>query len=270
LSDETNMHLHRVLSALLLIPAFLLIVHAGSPLIFHLLVGLVVILAAWEFAQLCPAGADTRLGLLTAAGAIAWQGSLALGVGAEAVPLGVAALALLRLVSSRAGFREAAIRGAWLLLGAAYAGGFLGTAALLRNLPAGRELIYLLVLTTWAGDSGAYYAGRSFGRRPLAPAISPKKTLEGAAGGLLAAALVALIAGRWFLPGFSGAEAAVLGLLLAVVGTLGDLVESALKRAVGVKDSGALIPGHGGVLDRLDSLMFAGPFLYALVRLGVL
>jgi phosphatidate cytidylyltransferase len=262
------MHLRRVLSALLLIPAFLLVVIAGSPLVFHLLVSLAIALAGWEFARLCPAGADRDLAPLTVAGALAWQAVLLLGGRVEIVLLVLAAAGLLRLLWARAGFRDGGVQAAWLLLGTVYTGGFLGTAGLLRDLTAGRQLVVFLMLLTWAGDIGAYYVGRGLGRHPLAPAVSPKKTVEGAVGGLLAAAVTAAVAGRWLLPGAAWAAVAGLGLLLAAVGMLGDLAESALKRAAGVKDSGAIIPGHGGVLDRLDSLMFAGPCLYGLVRLG--
>lgn len=262
------MHLRRVLSALLLIPAFLLLVYAGSPFVFHLLVGLVVILAAWEIARLCPAGSDTGLALLTVGGALAWQAALVLGAWSTGVPLVLAVVALLRPLAGRVGFKDGLIQGAWLVLGAAYTGGLLGAAGLLRDLPAGRELITLLMLTTWAGDIGAYYIGRWLGRRPLAPTVSPKKTLEGAGAGILASALIAGGVGRWLVPGLAWPAAAGLGVLLAVAGMLGDLAESAVKRAAGVKDSGTIIPGHGGVLDRLDSLLFAGPCLYLLVRLG--
>jgi phosphatidate cytidylyltransferase len=98
--------------------------------------------------------------------------------------------------------------------------------------------------------------------------VSPKKTLEGALGGIAGTALVAALGSDWIWPHFPIGKAIWVGVVLAVVGMLGDLAESAVKRAAGVKDSGAMIPGHGGVLDRLDSLIFAAPFLYALVRMG--
>ncbi|MBI4537553.1 MAG: phosphatidate cytidylyltransferase [candidate division NC10 bacterium] len=262
------MHHRRVLSAVLLIPAFLLFIHASSPLAFHLLVSVAVALAGWEFARLCPVQTGRGFGLLGAVAALLWQASLVRGSGAGLVTLALTGAALLRLLWTRAEFRSGAIQAAWLVLGAAYVGGFLGCAGLLRDQPAGRQLVYFLMLTTWAADTGAYYVGSTVGRRPLAPALSPKKTVEGAVGGLLATALTALIAGHWLLPALSWWAAVGLGLLLAAVGMAGDLCESGLKRAAGVKDSSGIIPGHGGILDRLDSLMFAGPCLYALVRLG--
>jgi phosphatidate cytidylyltransferase len=140
--------------------------------------------------------------------------------------------------------------------------------SLLRALPEGRELIYLLVCTIWGGDIGAFYIGSRFGEKPLAPRISPRKTVEGALGGMVVAMVVAIAGSFWIWPELRLARAAPVGLLLAIVGILGDLCESVVKRGAGVKDSGALIPGHGGVLDRLDSLMFACPVLYAVSRLG--
>jgi len=134
-------------------------------------------------------------------------------------------------------------------------------------LDGGAYLILFLFLVTWAGDSGAYYAGVSLGSRQLAPVISPNKTVEGLIGGF-ALALVAAWAGRmWFLPSFSVPECVATGVLLTAAGLLGDLTESAMKRSASVKDSGMLIPGHGGMLDRLDSLMFTAPVFYYYVTL---
>jgi phosphatidate cytidylyltransferase len=126
--------------------------------------------------------------------------------------------------------------------------------------------------TTWllamiaVSDSGQYYCGRAFGRRKLAPAVSPAKTVEGAVGGVLVAAHVGAVTGPWALPGVSVAAAAALTLALALAGIAGDLFESLLKRSAGVKDSSQLIPGHGGVLDRIDSHLFAAPVFYLFLR----
>ncbi len=260
------MHRQRVLSALLLIPPFLLLVRYGSPFHFSLLVGLAVALVAWEFARLCPAGSDAWLAVLSVAGALAWQATLAAGAGAGPVAALLAAIALGAAVLGEE-FKAGTLRAAWAVLGALYAGGLLGAAALIRGLPSGEQLIYYLAAITWAADIGAYYAGRRWGRRALAPRVSPGKTLEGAAGGV-AAALVAAAAGNGWAWHLSWGAALGAALFLSLVGMVGDLAESAVKRAAGVKDSGALIPGHGGVLDRLDSLVFATPALYGLAWLG--
>jgi phosphatidate cytidylyltransferase len=130
----------------------------------------------------------------------------------------------------------------------------------------GPQALTWLVAVIAASDSAQYYTGRAFGRRKLAPAVSPAKTVEGALGGLVAAAIVAPLAGAWWLPAIGLPAAAGLGLLLAAFGMTGDLFESLLKRSAGVKDSAALIPGHGGVLDRLDSYLFAAPCFYIFLR----
>jgi phosphatidate cytidylyltransferase len=261
------MHRRRVLSALLLVPPFLLLVEFGSPLHFSLLMGLVVGLTAWEFSRLCPAGVDAGLVSLTVLGALAWHAALVAGVGATPVAGFVAGAALLRATLGAREFRDGVLQAGWGMLGAAYAGGLLGSASLLRALPEGRELIYYVAAVTWAADIMAFYTGSRFGRRRLAPRVSPKKSVEGAAGGLAAAALAGLLGNgwAWHLPWPAAPVAAI---ILAVVGILGDLAESAVKRAAGVKDSGGLIPGHGGVLDRLDSLVFATPVAYGLAWLG--
>lgn len=127
---------------------------------------------------------------------------------------------------------------------------------------------FLLAQTiTWLSDVGAYAVGRTFGQRKLAPAISPSKSVEGALGGLVCAALTALAANASFGLGLAPLAALALGVLLSVAGQLGDLAESLLKRQAGIKDSGALLPGHGGILDRLDSLLIAAVAAYYLVRL---
>jgi phosphatidate cytidylyltransferase len=130
----------------------------------------------------------------------------------------------------------------------------------------GREAALLLIIVVVASDSAQYYAGRAFGRRPLSPTLSPKKTMEGALGGLLAGALTLALVGHWWWPAAPAALRFGLGALLVVLGITGDLFESMLKRAAGVKDSAALIPGHGGVLDRIDALLFAAPVYYTMMR----
>jgi phosphatidate cytidylyltransferase len=130
----------------------------------------------------------------------------------------------------------------------------------------GREAALLLIVVVVASDTAQYYAGRAFGRRPLSPALSPKKTVEGALGGLLAGALTLAVIGHWWWPAPPVALRFALGGLLVILGITGDLFESMLKRAARVKDSAALIPGHGGVLDRIDGLLFAAPVYYTMMR----
>ncbi len=150
----------------------------------------------------------------------------------------------------------------------------------LRREPDGLTLIFLVLAVTWLGDTGAYFAGRFAGKTPLFPRVSPKKTREGVVGGVVLAvvgALLVKVIGDQLLPW--GAEQPIalgwislilLGIGLDLLGVLGDLVESMLKRAFGVKDSGWIMPGHGGILDRVDSLLFSGPLLWALLQVRAL
>ena len=262
------MHRQRILSALLLIPLFLLLVQFGSLIHFTLLVGLAVGLAAWEFSRLCPLGADPWLSGLTVLGALIWYAATLYTGNLAGILALLSAVALLRAILVRGEFRVNVQQAAWMILGVAYVGGLLSFPSLLRGLNDGRQYVYFLAFTTWAGDTGAYYVGSRLGRRPLCPGISPKKTVEGAVGGIIATVILALAGSAWIWPNIPWGRAAVAGLVLAVVGIAGDLCESAVKRAASAKDSGGIIPGHGGVLDRLDSLMFTGPVLYALIWIG--
>jgi phosphatidate cytidylyltransferase len=126
----------------------------------------------------------------------------------------------------------------------------------------GREWLVFLYFVIWASDIGAYAVGMPFGKHRLYEKVSPKKSIEGFVGSLAAAAGMALLCRAWFMPPVGMAEAVGIALALAAIGTVGDLVESLFKRAAGVKDSGSVIPGHGGVLDRMDSMLFAAPVLY--------
>ena len=130
----------------------------------------------------------------------------------------------------------------------------------------GREAALLLILTVAISDTFQYYSGRTFGRRLLAPVVSPKKTIEGAIGGFVGAALALAIIGAWWLPHMGLVARVLLGLAIAAVGIVGDLFESLLKRSVSMKDASSVIPGHGGVLDRIDALLFAAPVFYVFVR----
>jgi phosphatidate cytidylyltransferase len=134
----------------------------------------------------------------------------------------------------------------------------------LRVIPGenGPDLLLLAMLCVTLSDAGAYYVGSAFGRHRMAPVISPKKSWEGAAGGVFGSVVGALLGHFWFFRRLPLAHAITLGIVLCAAGILGDLAESMLKRTAGVKDSSALLPGHGGVLDRVDSLLVAAPVLY--------
>jgi phosphatidate cytidylyltransferase len=148
------------------------------------------------------------------------------------------------------------------LFGAIYVGWLLGYAIWLQNRADGPQLVLFLVGVTWAGESAAYLVGSSLGRHRLAPILSPRKTVEGAVAQIIVSVAAALALAAWLLPSCGLAGAAGAGILLGVIGQVGDLAESAIKRSIGTKDTGGLIPGHGGMLDRIDSLLFNAPALY--------
>ncbi len=157
---------------------------------------------------------------------------------------------------------------AWTIAGIIYIGWMISYWIGLRNLAAGRELVFLAMFTTFANDTGAFFIGRSWGKHHLAPSISSGKTWEGAVGGLLSSVAAAFIISAIFRIQFSYWEIAVAGIFISVFAQLGDLVESLLKRNTGVKDAGKLVPGHGGIMDRMDSLIFTGVIVYYLVELA--
>ena len=201
-------------------------------------------------------GALLVFGLLVAASVIAgmvpWTGAaLAFAV------IGGLVLALLR----NADFPVAIGRLGLLLLGVLYVGFVIPHVALLRQQPEGWRWVLFTVYTAMGSDSGGYFAGRAYGRHKLMPAVSPSKTVEGAVGALGGAVFIGAICRLVFFRALPWAETLGVALAIGVLAQLGDLCESALKRAFGAKDSGWIIPGHGGILDRLDSLLF--PFVFA-------
>ena len=153
----------------------------------------------------------------------------------------------------------------WMILVPAW----LALVELHRSGPLGPALVMLLMVIVWLADIGAYFAGRAFGRRKLAPNVSPGKTWEGATGGAIAALCAVVGYGIWRLPE-QWVLLLALGIVTVIVSVFGDLTESAFKRISGTKDSGGLLPGHGGILDRIDSLTAASPvFLLGIIGLGI-
>jgi phosphatidate cytidylyltransferase len=149
-----------------------------------------------------------------------------------------------------------------MLFGIFYIGFLLSHVSLIRNRANGNWWVLFLIVTVWAGDISAFLSGTLLGRHKLYPRISPKKTYEGLGGGIVGSIIVALAFASFFIPQLEIGFCIFLAVALGVLGQLGDFTESMLKRSAQVKDSGSLIPGHGGMLDRLDSFLFSAPFLH--------
>jgi phosphatidate cytidylyltransferase len=157
-----------------------------------------------------------------------------------------------------------ATRAAFTITGIVYVGLTTTTLALCKRDfgPDGADVVALVLLIAWVGDTGAYFAGRFLGNAKLYPAVSPKKTWAGAYGGLAGSTVAVVVMKLAFLDQLTWLDVVLIAIPGAVLGQLGDLFESLLKRAVGVKDSGSLLPGHGGMLDRIDAVLFIGPYVY--------
>jgi phosphatidate cytidylyltransferase len=260
----------RVAASVVGIPVIIGLTLLGGP-VFTVAAAIALVVAALEFyAATDPAArggetrrlSDQRLLGLVGAGSVAllvaaadngsewWGRALAFVVLLLFVPL------VLR-VETETGLRD----WLWALGGIIYVG-FLGShLVLLRDAENGRDWVLLALFATFATDTAAYFVGHFLGRTKIAPAISPGKTLEGSLGGFAAGAGAVLVL-NWALDAGAGAEVVGLALLLPAIGELGDLAESLIKRGAGVKDASHVIPGHGGVLDRLDSVLLTVPLVY--------
>ncbi|HET8656719.1 MAG TPA: phosphatidate cytidylyltransferase [Longimicrobiaceae bacterium] len=272
----------RVLVAAVGIPIVVgLIFLGGWPL--AALLAAVAVFAAREFYAMAEKKGARPLrlvGCVVAVGFVALA-ALAPGAGPERVGFG-ALLTLAVLAISALAIWVRGVEGEPLLsisttvMGAVYTGALLSFALFLRHLPGtagprhGTALVFAPILLTWTSDTFAYFVGRAWGTRKLIPRVSPGKTVQGAAGAVVGSMLVALayaqLLDRFPTYRLSALEALLFGLVISVTAQLGDLVESLLKRDAGVKDSGTLLPGHGGALDRFDSLLFTLPLAYLFLR----
>lgn len=248
------------MAAAVMIPAAILWAWLAPPAVFAGVAALIVLAAAWEWTGLAgvaaPAARTAWLVLVLGLLALAWWGWRRPGWDVLALLWAffafwvMAGLSLARngFWNSRAGLL---FQGVWVLVPAFFA------LLLIRGMASGTGLVFALFVVVWGADAGAYFAGRAFGRHKLAPRVSPGKTWEGLLGGLSLAAVAGALASLWC--PVPVAAMVPLAVATAVFSVVGDLVESRAKRLAGAKDSGHLIPGHGGVLDRIDSLGAAAP-----------
>jgi len=265
----------RIITSLWFVPLLVIVVWFGGEPGFTALMVIFGILAALEFYRMV---AMSKAPPLTYFGLI-WTALFILSRNSELLaileprfnlslvtPLLLASAVVLSLIGllSRRQKEGAFTSWAWTIAGILYVGWLLSHLVALRGLDAGRNWVFFALFTTWASDTTAFFIGRKLGRHKLAPNISPGKTWEGATGGILGAIIVSILfftATPFHLP-LTYWQAIPLSILVSIFGQVGDLVESLLKRNMGVKDSGKLLPGHGGVLDRMDSIIFAGIVVY--------
>jgi phosphatidate cytidylyltransferase len=261
-------HLRRWLTGLVLASFLLWVILKGGLTLFLLVVLLVSGLGLWEFLQMYLPESDRprRLQTIVLGLLLVMSFSYAQQIGHLSNPsvtllilVGSLFILLLFYLASYGHIPDLSRDLAFNVLGLLYVPLLLGHFVWLRHLPNGEWWVVWLLAVVFASDTAALYTGLSFGRRKLYPSVSPGKTWEGTLGGWAAALIVGLALGRWLLPEMNFLSLAALALVLGVLGVLGDLFESIFKRQARVKDSGHLLPGHGGLLDRLDSLLFAAP-----------
>jgi len=245
------------------LPALLLAIIFAPDWLFTALIAVLTGLALFEIGSMTDVRGPGRLALLIAAALLPAAAVFLAPERFILVPeftfIGTALMMSLMLVHGT----ESAPRGATLTgIGAVYVGALFPFFALLRNHPGGIALTILLLLVVAATDSAAYFVGRAIGRIKLAPRVSPNKTVEGAIGGLLAAVAAGLVLRPILVPRWDLAAIVTVSIAISLLAQVGDLIGSALKRAAGVKDSGWIFPGHGGLIDRTCSLVFAAAFTY--------
>lgn len=271
----------RVGAGVILIPIVLFIAYRGG-LLFAGFIALLAGLGSSEFANMASARGLRISRLLVILGSVLVTLAFYFGtVGTAAIILTVIALIALMERLASADIEEYVLTSSLSVAAVAYTGWLLGFFILLREFPVpavetglagtgdmGRSLVFLVLVLAWSNDSGAYFIGSAVGRRKLMARVSPSKTVEGALGGLGACVIAAFISRATFAPFLDVWQAVVAGVLVGAACVVGDLAESMLKRSTGVKDSSNLIPGHGGLLDRFDSLLFAGPVFYLFARLA--
>ncbi|MDH3590531.1 MAG: phosphatidate cytidylyltransferase [Planctomycetota bacterium] len=257
--------MRRVLTAAVLLSVLVAIAHFGSHELFVVVVAAAVAVACDEAARLFAARGGPPFRVLAVVGGTALVVTQAFGERAGLTPTGVWLATLVAVPLAAMALREntddMAEAAAGTLLPIAMIAWPLSTLVLIRAAPAGQRWIYLLFICTILADTAAYYVGRAIGKRKLAPAISPNKTWAGAFGGMAAAVLGAVVACTLWIRQVPPADAALLGAAIGFAAILGDLMESMLKRHATVKDTSNLLPGHGGLLDRMDSLLFSAPLM---------
>jgi phosphatidate cytidylyltransferase len=259
-----NLHLKRWITGVIAVPVLFVIIAYGSGELFALLIVGVTLLGMGEYNRMVFGAGFSQEKAETLVAALLILVSAAAGDMALLVTIltfAVMTVLMFNLLRIRGkGMDMTRVGG--VILGILYIPLLMSHFILIRQAPAGARWIFLILVLAFSGDIAAYYVGRALGKNKLLPQVSPGKTVEGTIGLVAGSIAGCLVFRQLFLPLLPIAHAVILGLVGSVVGQLGDLSESALKRSAGVKDSGTLLPGHGGILDRLDCLMFIAPFVY--------
>jgi phosphatidate cytidylyltransferase len=258
------MRFARELTALVAAPIAIWVVLTDTPYVFDATIALVAILALHEFLSLGRAkGYDLPIYLCIAIMLVIMAAFILQELSVEFGMFTALLVIPASYVLSRKPLEDSLPSSAIAVLATTYVGMLGGSLIRLRgDFPVGAKLIFFLLLVVWLGDSGAYYVGRSLGKHKLSPRISPKKTVEGLAGGIVTSIITAVVIHFTFFKEIPLVHAIIAGVILSFAGVIGDLAESMWKRSADVKDSGTLIPGHGGFLDRFDSIFFTAPILY--------
>ncbi|MCK9229286.1 MAG: phosphatidate cytidylyltransferase [Syntrophales bacterium] len=258
-------HLKRWLTALLAVPVLLLLIIFGSEVLFALFIAAIIAAAMMEYNFMVfgagrPAEKSVTIIIALLVAAAAWSGGTSLVLATVALSLlGLFSLSLLRDEEEPGTHLKRVMGG---IFGILYIAVMMSFFILIRCGGDGRTWVFFLIVMAFSTDVPAFYAGRTWGRRKLLPSVSAGKTVEGSLGGTAGCVAACTIYSVLFLPDLWLGHAVVMGFMGSILGQLGDLSESALKRASNIKDSGFLFPGHGGILDRLDSFLFMAPFLY--------
>jgi phosphatidate cytidylyltransferase len=260
----------RFLTAVVLLPPLVGVILFGKGWPFALLVGTVTLLCSAEYFRLFFPSARERYSGIAVTGLVYLSGTFLPFQAAEAAVLCLVSLVIFPFLAGGESHAEKVRRAGLAALGAVYVGGFLSTYPRTIDLPGGEQWIFLGLVAVFGGDIAAYFVGTFFGKRHLWKRISPNKTVEGAIGGLAASVVLGTGYGALFLHGIPLWFLSLVSTVVGVAGQAGDLFESLLKRAAGVKDSGTLLPGHGGIFDRTDAVISAGPVLYILAWLAPL
>jgi phosphatidate cytidylyltransferase len=262
--------MERTLPGLALAVCWLLLLLKGPSLLFSGVMVVIAFIGGWEYVRISAHNKQSLLQKLTL-NCILILPVLAAGIGSSTGIAGGLLISFL-LLSCYTLFNFRFVTNSFEnlcidTLGIVYIGFLPAHLVLIRGLPDGAPWLVILSAITAGSDSGAYYCGRAFGRKKLSPNISPKKTVEGALGGLVVGIALSAFFAYFLLPSVNWLFLLPVATLLTGVGILGDLTESVMKRGTDTKDSGRLLAGHGGVLDRVDSLLFSGPLLYYLLVL---